>query len=570
MAEDLIVRFAGEGGQGVVTASEGLSQAAAQVGYHVQTFSTFPSQIKGGPTLGQTRVSTLPILSSGDGLHVLVALDEYAYENNKEDLFADGIIVYNSKEFTLDLPNAIGFNVDELARSTGNPLSANMVMIGAVAGLANMPAEYFTEFITKRFDRGRDNDKDIIDANIKALELGMDAVKESTQTLPELDAPSKISEERVLIKGFEAACLGALAADLDVFIGYPISPATTMLTFMQRNLIGDGKHVGQASSEIESITSILGSGYAGKRAMTSTAGPGLCLMSEGIGLAWMAEVPLVVANVQRGGPSTGLPTKTEQSDLLMALNPGHGDMRTPVIAPGTVEECFFAGAYAISWAETYQGPVILLSEASLAERQQDIPKPDASKVNLPKRVVLENKNGNTPQPRYAGEELTPFPVPGNIGAYTANGSEHDEQGDTTHLGKWHVQMTKRRFNKLKLLENDIYEFENEDSDVLIVPWGGSKGPAREAYDELIANKENVGWAYSMFVHPMPPKMLELLQSKKLVIVPELNYMGQYASYLRTMKVNAEPISQYTGLPFKKSMLVNDIKELISKELAGIS
>ena len=131
-------------------------------------------------------------------------------------------------------------------------------------------------------------------------------------------------------------------------------------------------------------------------------------------------------------------------------------------------------------------------------------------------------------------------------------------------------MTKRRFNKLKLLENDIYEFENEDSDVLIVPWGGSKGPAREAYDELIANKENVGWAYSMFVHPMPPKMLELLQSKKLVIVPELNYMGQYASYLRTMKVNAEPISQYTGLPFKKSMLVNDIKELISKELAGIS
>ena len=147
----------------------------------------------------------------------------------------------------------------------------------------------------------RDNDKDIIDANIKALELGMDAVKDSTQTLPKLDEPSKTSEERVLIKGFEAACLGALAADLDVFIGYPISPATTMLTFMQRNLIGDGKHVGQASSEIESITSILGSGYAGKRAMTSTAGPGLCLMSEGIGLAWMAEVPLVVANVQRGG-----------------------------------------------------------------------------------------------------------------------------------------------------------------------------------------------------------------------------------------------------------------------------
>ena len=568
MSKNLIVRFAGEGGQGVVTASEGLAQAAAQVGYHVQTFSTFPSQIKGGPTLGQTRLSTSPILSAGDGLDVLVALDEYAYEYNKDELFDDGLIVYNSKEFTLDLPNAIGFDVDELARSTGNALSANMVMIGAVAGLANMPAKYFSEFITKRFDRGRENDQAIIEANIKALTLGIDAVKDSTQTLSEIDPPVDTDVDRVLIKGFEAACLGALAADLDVFIGYPISPATTMLTFMQANLIGDNKHVGQASSEIESITSILGAGFAGKRSMKSTAGPGLCLMSEGIGLAWMAEVPLVVVNVQRGGPSTGLPTKTEQSDLLMALNPGHGDMRTPVIAPGTVEECFYAGAHAISWAETYQGPVILLSEASLAERQQDIPRPDANNIDIVKRVVVDNKNGDTPQPRYSGEELTPFPIPGNIGAYTANGSEHDEQGDTTHLGKWHVQMTKRRFNKLKLLENDIYESENEDAEILIVPWGGSKGPAREAYDQLVADGENVGWAYSMFVHPMPPNMIKLLLSKKLIIVPELNYMGQFASYLRTMKINAEPITHYTGLPFRKSILANNIKELISKELAG--
>ena len=568
MSKNLIVRFAGEGGQGVVTASEGLAQAAAHVGYPVQPFSTFPSQIKGGPTLGQTRLSTSPILSAGDGLDVLVALDEYAYEYNKDELFDDGLIVYNSKEFTLDLPNAIGFDVDELARSTGNALSANMVMIGAVAGLANMPAKYFSEFITKRFDRGRENDQAIIEANIKALTLGIDAVKDSTQTLSEIDPPVDTDVDRVLIKGFEAACLGALAADLDVFIGYPISPATTMLTFMQANLIGDNKHVGQASSEIESITSILGAGFAGKRSMTSTAGPGLCLMSEGIGLAWMAEVPLVVVNVQRGGPSTGLPTKTEQSDLLMALNPGHGDMRTPVIAPGTVEECFYAGAHAISWAETYQGPVILLSEASLAERQQDIPRPDANNIDIVKRVVVDNKNGDTPQPRYSGEELTPFPIPGNIGAYTANGSEHDEQGDTTHLGKWHVQMTKRRFNKLKLLENDIYESENEDAEILIVPWGGSKGPAREAYDQLVADGENVGWAYSMFVHPMPPNMIKLLLSKKLIIVPELNYMGQFASYLRTMKINAEPITQYTGLPFRKSILANNIKELISKELAG--
>ena len=561
-SDNLIVRFAGEGGQGVVTASEGLAQAAAQVGYHVQTFSTYPSQIKGGPTLGQIRLSTNPILSSGDGLDVLVVLNEYAYDNNKDELNDNGVVVFNSQEFSLDIKNSIGLNVDELARSTGNILSANMVMIGAIAGLANMPADYFTDFITKRFNRGRDNDQIIIDANIKALQLGMDAVSNTSTKIPQMNPPIPSDDDRILIRGYEAACLGALAADLDVFIGYPISPATTMLTFMQKNLIGKNKHVGQASSEIESITSILGAGYSGKKSMTSTAGPGLCLMSEGIGLAWMAEIPLVVANVQRGGPSTGLPTKTEQSDLLMALNPGHGDMRTPVIAPGTVEECFYAGAHAVNWAEKYQGPVILLSEASLAERQQDIIKPNINDVHIEKRLVV-NQTKPEPTLRYAGDSLSPFPVPGNYGAYVANGSEHDEHGDTTHLGKWHVQMTERRFKKLKLLENDIFEQENEASDVLIVPWGGSKGPGREAYEGLIEEGIDVGWAYTMFIHPMPPKMIDLLLSKKLVIVPELNYMGQFASYLRSMRIKAEPITQYTGLPFRKSMLINEAKNLMN-------
>jgi 2-oxoglutarate ferredoxin oxidoreductase subunit alpha len=562
MSSNLVVRFAGEGGQGVVTAAEGLAQAAARVGYHVQTFSTFPSQIKGGPTWAQTRVSTEPVLAAGDELDVLVVLNRYAYDHNLEELRDGGIVVYNSGDFEVDGDaRCIGMDVDVLARETGNPLAANMVMIGAVAALADMPEDYFTDFIRERFTRGRANDDAIIEANVKALRLGMEAARATGRTVTGLESPPEVDGTRVLMRGYEAACLGAIAGGLDVFIGYPISPATTMLTFMESYLNGPDTFVGQSSSEIESITALIGAGFGGKRAMTSTAGPGLSLMSEGLGLAWMAEIPLVVANVQRGGPSTGLPTKTEQSDLLTSLNPGHGDLRIPVIAPGSVEECFYAASYAINWAERYQGPVILLSEASVAERQQDVPRPALSSIHPEKRTVANGESDEDGLPRrYRGEEVTPFPVPGGPGAYVANGSEHDEYGDTTHLPEWHLQMTHRRFSKLALLEQDAtYEAETTDASIAVLPWGGSKGPARAAY-LVLREHGGLAWYYTMFLNPLPPALLEELRAKELVLVPELNYLGQFSGLLRQQGVQAESITQYSGLPFKESFLVERIRE----------
>jgi 2-oxoglutarate ferredoxin oxidoreductase subunit alpha len=561
MGKDLIVRFAGEGGQGVVTAADSLAQAASRVGYHVQTFSTFPSQIKGGPTLAQTRVSTEEVLSPGDDLDILVALNRYAFDNNVEELREGGILIYNSEEFELEPGEytgpAFGMEMDKLARSTGNQLAVNMVMIGAVAQLASMPESYFSDFVTVRFSRGRASDQAIIDANIKALELGYEAARVSGFEVESLDEPPVSEEQRVLITGFQSISMGAIAGGLDSFIGYPISPATTTLVFMEQNLHGDDKFVGQASSEIETINALIGAGFGGKTTMTSTAGPGLSLMGEGLGLAWIAEIPLVVLDVQRGGPATGLPTKTEQSDLLAALNPGHGDMRLPVIAPGTVDECFWAGAHAIAWAERYQGPVIVLSEAQIAERTQDIVRPDTSKVVVERRVVSTGENGNL---RYAGDGVTPFPVPGGPGAYVANGSEHDDQGDTTHLPRVHVEKTERRFNKLKLLEDGTYESDNTSASIAIMPWGGSKGASLNAYRVLREQGVDVSWYYTMYISPFPPAMLEELRSKDLVIVPELNYLGQMSMVLRGHGVNAESITQYTGLPFK----VRDLVERISQ------
>ena len=560
--EDFVVRFAGEGGQGVVTASEMLARASSSVGYHVQTFATFPSQIMGGPTWTQTCISTTPVLSAGDDLDVLMALNLEAYQTHQSEVREGGVIVHDSSFELPDDARAIAIPFDALAKQAGEARSANMVMMGALAHLLNMPLAYFQDFVRKRF-KGRDA---IIEANITALELGHEHVASTEMQIGELGSPTKPEMEQVLVKGNEAISLGALTAGVDFYVGYPISPATTILVFMERNLVGPGKFTYQVSSEIESIAAVLGAGFAGKKAMSATAGPGFSLMSEGLGLGWMAEIPAVIVDVQRGGPATGLPTKTEQSDLLAALHPAHGDVRLPIIAPGDVEECFYAAVDAFNWAERYQGPVILLSEMSLAERAQNIPRPDPSKVTVENRKVHKGQNGYL---RYEGLDLSPMPLPGHPGSYVANGSEHDLMGDTTHLPIRHIEMTERRFNKLKLLENGSFEEENGDEPMAVMPWGGSKGPTREAYNSLITQGEQLGWYFTMYLHPLPSKLLSKLREKELVLVPELNYQGQFASILRSQGVRAEAITQYSGLPFKVRNLVNMIVERSQSRRRGM-
>ena len=560
------MRFAGEGGQGVVTSAEGFAQAAAQEGYHIQTFATFPSQIMGGPTWTQTRISTNEVLSSGDELDVLVAFNEEAYMTHKDAVKKDGVIIFNSGDFNINDDSssikALGIPFDELAKSTGNTRAANMVVMGALADLVNMPQSILESFVTNKFTRGRPNDAEIISSNIEALSLGKLEIEKNNFHLGELEPSTPPKYEQILINGNAAISVGALAAELDVFIGYPISPATPILLWMEQRLIGNGKFVHQSSSEIESIIAIIGAGYSGKKAMTSTAGPGFSLMSEGIGLAWMTEIPIVVVNVQRGGPATGLPTKTEQSDLYASIYPAHGDVSIPVIAPGTVEECFYASIKAINWAERYQGPVVLLSEHALAERQTNIPKPDIKKIKIENRLTYTGENGYK---RYEGEKLSPMPIPGKPGSYVANGSEHDDWGDTTHLPQRHIEMTNRRFNKLKLLENEEYESINNHNEISIMPWGGSKGPVQEAYKNLIEEGVEIGWFYTMFLNPIPKKLLDELKEKKLIIVPELNYRGQWSSILRSYGINAKSITQYTGLPFKVNYLIEQIKKNINLE-----
>ncbi len=555
---EFVVRFAGEGGQGVVTAAEFVARAATTVGYHALTFATFPSQILGGPTWTQARISREPVKSPGDYVDILVAFNDYAYQEHRGDVRDGGIILLDPtvEPDSADTERrALIVPFDELAKQTGESRAANMVVMGALSKLIDMPLDYFKDFVSRRF-AGRET---VITANHMALDLGL-AQMEGETAIADLGEPEKPDYVQSFIKGNEALSIGALTAGLDFYIGYPISPATPVLVYMERNLVGDGKFAYQASSEIEAIAAILGAGFAGKKAMTATSGPGFTLMGEGLGLGWMAEIPCVVINVQRGGPATGLPTKTEQSDLLAAMSPAHGDSSLPVIAPGSVAECYESAIWALNWAERYQGPVIVLSEHSLAERAQNIRKPDVSAAKVEQRDVYAGSNGYL---RYEAWERSPMPVPGGPGAYVANGSEHDPYGDTTHLPKYHIQMTERRFSKLRLLDDGTYESRNADHPVAVVPWGGSKGSAEEAFDLLEADGVGIGYYYTMFVNPLPPAMLEELRSKDLVIVPELNYQGQFASVLRAQGVKAEALTQYTGLPFRASELAERIKERLA-------
>ena len=556
---EVVVRFAGEGGQGVVTAAEMLARASTGVGFHALTFATFPSQILGGPTWTQARVSREPVLSPGDMVDILVAFNDFAYHEHRDEVRDGGIILLDpsiTPDPDDDAHRCITVPFDDLAKQTGESRAANMVVMGGLSKLVNMPVQYFKDFVSQRF-AGRQG---VIDANHTALDLGLAHLAEEP-SISDLGVPEKPDYDQVFIKGNEALSIGALHAGIDFYFGYPISPATPVLVYMERNLVGEGKFAYQASSEIEAITGIIGAGFAGKKSMTATSGPGFTLMGEGIGLAWMAEIPCVVVDVQRGGPATGLPTKTEQSDLLAALSPAHGDSKIPVIAAGTVEECFLAAVHAFNWAERYQGPVVILSEHSLAERAQNIRRPDLTRVPVESRDAYRGDNGYL---RYESREISPFPVPGGPGSYVANGSEHDIYGDTTHLAKYHIHMTERRFGKLKLLEDGSYESDNPSAPVAVMPWGGSKGSVLETYNRLRAEGVDIGWLYTMFLSPLPPALLDELRSKELVIVPELNYQGQFASILRSEGVNAQAITQYTGLPFRPVELCERIKERLAE------
>src|SRR5215210_959639 len=398
--KDLVIRVAGESGEGVQSTGILLAQATARGGFHVVTYWTVPAEIKGGHALFQVRLGARRLYAQGDAVDILLAFNQEAYELNTRDLREGGLLLYDSADFTppeSDRWRQVPVPLTDIAKNQLKfELGKNVVAVGVAAALFGLPTEYAERLLRDRWQR---KGEEIVQINMRALQAGIDYVEQNVPDRDQyrLEAPPP-RPNTIVLSGAQSLSLGTLAAGVNFFAGYPITPASDVMEFLASDLPKLGGTVIQAEDEMASIAMCLGASYVGKKAITSTSGPGMSLMIEALGLGTMAELPVVVVDAQRAGPSTGLPTKHEQGDLYLAALGGHGEVPRIVLAVTGVADSFQQGVNAFNLAEKYQCPVILLSDTVLMMRMEAIPKPDVNAVEVVNRTLYDpnghNGNGN--------------------------------------------------------------------------------------------------------------------------------------------------------------------------------
>lgn len=561
----VVIRLAGESGEGVISSGDILTQAAARGGYYTQTFRTYPAEIKGGPCMYQVRMGAERIYSHGRHVDLLVCFNQEAWDLHHDALADDGVILYDS--IAVEIPDeyrdrARPVRMEQLAKEIGGSSRAkNMVAVGAVSGVINFDTTPIQELVLRRYA----HKTGVADANIAALNAGADEADDLRGSRA-IAAPVEVQEDRVLMSGNQAIALGAVAAGLDYFGGYPITPASDILEWLSAKLPATGGITIQCEDEIASLASVIGASYAGAKAATATSGPGLSLMSELLGYAGTAEIPCVIIDAQRGGPSTGLPTKTEQSDLNHALYGGHGEAPRVVIAPTSVEDCFWATVDAFNYAEKYQVPVIILTDQGLATRMEVIHRPDTSKVERVERKTRKDAAGEYRRYELTADSVSPMGIPGEEGGqYVATGIEHDEIGHPAYTPENHVAMQTKRWKKLDPLANGAarhVKIGDENPDIAIVGFGSTFGAVREAVERAQGEGLSVGAFYPRVLGPFPTQQIEdFTKGAKRVIVPEVNFTGQLARLVRSeVGIKVESNAKCDGLPFN----AYDIYDMITE------
>ncbi len=566
----VVVRLAGESGEGVISSGDLLTQAAARGGYSTQTFRTFPAEIKGGPCMYQFRLSDEPIWSHGKDVDLLVCFNQEAWDLNWDSLGAEGSILYDVTEVTIPdeyLDRARPVRMEELAKEIGGSLRAkNMVAVGAVTGVISFDTTPIEELVLRRYA----HKEGVADANIAALHAGADEAADLKGRYP-LVPPVEVEDDRMLISGNQAIAVGAVAAGVNYFAGYPITPASDILEWLSVRLPQTGGLTIQCEDEIASLASVIGASYAGAKAMTATSGPGLSLMGELIGYAGTAEIPVVIVDAQRGGPSTGLPTKTEQSDLNQALYGSHGEAPRVVIAPVSVEDCFYATVEAFNYAEQYQVPVLLLTDQGLATRLEVIHRPDTDAVELVQRKTSAGiAREDYKRYEYTPDSISPMGIPGEPnGMYVATGIEHNEYGHPGYTPEIHTGMQDKRLGKLEPIRGTsrvATHGEDQPEDVAFIGFGSTFGPVREAVDRLVEQGLSVGAFYPRVLGPFPADRLEAFVARAArVIVPEVNYTGQLARLIRAETgIELESVAKCDGLPFTAEAIF----DLVAQEVTA--
>lgn len=536
----------GAAGQGIDTTVAILEKLLKHSGYYIYTTRDFMSRVRGGHNFSMIRFGTEKINSHSDRIDGIIALNDETIHLHKDKLTEKGFILCDSSlEYTDD--RIIKLDMDKKAKELGNLRASGSIAIGAILKLFGEPFTYVEEVMPRVIK------KDFLEVNLKAIQIGYDSVE---PVFEHLEGPFK---DYMLISGSKAVGLGAVAGGLKFYSAYPMSPSTAVMEYLA--FIGNvsGVLVEQAEDEIAAINMALGASYAGARAMTGTSGGGFCLKVEALGFSGIAEIPLVVIDVQRPGPATGLPTRTEQSDLKFVISAAQGEFPRMVIALRNHEDSFYQTIRALNLAEKYQIPVILLSDQYLGDTTACVKPYNLDDITLTEPA--KEAEGEYLRYRITEDGISPRLIPGlTEHLVTADSDEHDERGWITESADVRNNMMDKRMRKLKGLTLELQEPEfigEEDCRVLLLGWGSTYGPISEAVSNLNrSGKGSFGALVFGDIYPLPKKSLEKYSKGRTLINVEQNATGQLASLIR----------EQTGISCDRSILKYDGRQISGEEI----
>ncbi len=574
--KDLIIKISGISGQGIISSGDILSYATARKGYYVTTYRAFPSEIRGdGKCYYTLRISEHKALTATGTTDILVCLDEDTIYEGINNITKNGVLIYDCdivsslKESREDI-TIYGIPLTQIAKELDSERSRNMVALGIVVGL--LKNLHLEEQILKDIElRYKAKPKEVIDSNKRALNSGLEYCLNTLKRIDNLNRiEMKTTGSKLIMSGNEAIGLAALVSGCRFFSGYPITPATEIMEWLAKELPKFGGKMVQCEDEIAAINYALGASYSGVKSMTATSGPGFSLMQEAIGLASMAELPVVIADVQRCGPSTGIPTKTEQSDLFAAMYGTHGDCPKIVLAPMDVADCFYQTINAFNFAEQYQVPVIVLSDASLGPRRECVDLIDIDNLKIVNRTKPSLKEGDVYK-RYedTASGISPITNPGDLyGEHVVTGLEHTEENAPTPSPAVHRQMTEKRFRKLETAAGEFSKAKTygvEGASIGIISWGSTSGAVFEAIDMAKERGIEVQALYPRTLYPLPTDWIkDFVKDKEVIIVVEANYNAQFKSTIveRCTHINkgTEVLEflKYDGTPFTPEEIIEEI------------
>ncbi|MFH0716388.1 2-oxoacid:acceptor oxidoreductase subunit alpha [Staphylococcus delphini] len=586
MKSQLSWKVGGQQGEGIESTGEIFATAMNRKGYYLYGYRHFSSRIKGGHTNNKIRVSTTPVHAISDDLDILVAFDQETIVLNHHEMREDSVILADSKAKPEKPEDSkaqlIVLPFTEVAKELGTTLMKNMVAIGATAALMHLNTDTFEALITNMFEKKGEK---VVDLNIQALNEGYRLMQEQ---MGEVNGDFELEESsgvpHLYMIGNDAIGLGAISAGSRFMAAYPITPASEVMEYMIDNLPKVGGSVIQTEDEIAAATMAIGANYGGVRAFTASAGPGLSLMMEAIGLSGMTETPFVVVNTQRGGPSTGLPTKQEQSDLMQMIYGTHGDIPKIVLAPTDAEDAFYLTVEAFNLAEEYQCPVILLSDLQLSLGKQTVKALDHSKIEIRRGATItedieRDEDDKDYFKRYAVTEsgVSPRPIPGvKGGIHHVTGVEHNEEGKPSEAAENRQnQMDKRMRKTEKLVIPKPVEdtATHDDADILYLGFISTKGAIQEGTSRIEQQGHRINHLQIRQLHPFPTEVIQdAVDKAKKVVVVEHNYQGQLANIIK-MNVNLGDKlvkqTKYDGTPFlpheiedKGLEILNALKERV--------